>query len=199
MIIHSSLFYNKVSASTSAHTSPFKITKYKKRNSSNWRPWQDAVVYELNEWLDKRSTISYFNIGLDPQLFQLNFKEQQDRQNFTIYAANDCLSMQRLLMKMQIITITPTTTTITNKFNVNLDDIEPISSDDEQPESEQQPQPQQQSRHIALTNTNRITYENQQPEQLTIEQRKQAHNRTCTLKQRKRLYKHEIIRRGIDR
>ncbi|CAF5162219.1 unnamed protein product [Rotaria magnacalcarata] len=72
---------------------------------------QDAVSYELNEWLDKRSTMSYFNIGLDPQLSQLNLKERQNRQKLTNYAANDCLSMQRLLIKMQIITTAPTTTT----------------------------------------------------------------------------------------
>ncbi|CAF5117492.1 unnamed protein product, partial [Rotaria magnacalcarata] len=55
--------------------------------------------------------MSYFNIGLDPQLSQLNLKERQNRQKLTNYAANDCLSMQRLLIKMQIITTAPTTTT----------------------------------------------------------------------------------------
>ena len=34
---------------------------------------------------------------------------------------------------------------------------------------------------------------------MTSEEKRQIHKRSCTLKQRKRLYKHEIIRRGIDR
>ncbi|CAF3391694.1 unnamed protein product [Rotaria socialis] len=114
---------------------------------------QDAVSYELKEWLDKRSTMSSFNIGLDPQLSQLNLNEQQIRQILTNYAANDYLSMQRLLIEMQIITIAPTTTTQkTNIYpsNINHENIEPISSDDTEPELEREPEEQQSQRTVTF-------------------------------------------------
>ncbi|CAF5196623.1 unnamed protein product, partial [Rotaria magnacalcarata] len=138
---------------------------------------QDAVSYELKEWLDKRSTMSYFNIGLDPQLSQLNLKEQQDRQKLTNYAANDCLSMQRLLIKMQIITIAPTTTTTTNihPSNINHENIEPISSDESEPEREPE---EQQSQRTVTFNTPLSILEPKKHEQLSNEERKKIHNRT---------------------
>ncbi|CAF1654264.1 unnamed protein product [Rotaria magnacalcarata] len=159
---------------------------------------QDAVSYELKEWLDKRSTMSYFNIGLDPQLSQLNLKEQQDRQKLTNYAANDCLSMQRLLIKMQIITIAPTTTTTTNihPSNINHENIEPISSDESEPEREPE---EQQSQRTVTFNTPLSILEPKKHEQLSNEERKKIHNRTCTIKQRHRYYRHELTFRNIDR
>ncbi|CAF2052577.1 unnamed protein product [Rotaria magnacalcarata] len=115
---------------------------------------QNAVSYELNEWLDKRSTKSHFNIGLDPQLSQLNLKEQQDRQKLTSYAANDCLSMQRLLIKMQIITIAPTTTTSNiHPSNINPGNIKLISSDDTQCESESESEPEEQRSTTSISNS----------------------------------------------
>ncbi|CAF3104389.1 unnamed protein product [Rotaria socialis] len=121
---------------------------------------QNAVSYELNEWLDKRLTMSHFNIGLDSQLSQLNLKEQQDRQKLTSYAANDCLSMQRLLIKMQIITTAPiTTTTNIHPSNIDFENIEPISSDDTQreSESESESEPEPEEQRLTTTISNFIT------------------------------------------
>ncbi|CAF5174316.1 unnamed protein product, partial [Rotaria magnacalcarata] len=179
--------------------------------------------------------MSYFNIGLDPQLSQLNLKEQQDRQKLTNYAANDCLSMQRLLIKMQIITTAPTTTTTNiHPSNIDPENIEPISSDDTQSESEPEPEEQrlpttisnfittttapmydhdlelissdedehhlrQQSQRTVTFNTQLSILEPKQNEQLSNEERKKIHNRTCTIKQRRRYYQYEIICRNIDR
>ncbi|CAF1613658.1 unnamed protein product [Rotaria magnacalcarata] len=126
--------------------------------------------------------MSYFNIGLDPQLSQLNLKEQQDRQKLTNYAANDCLSMQRLLIKMQIITTAPTTTTTNiHPSNIDPENIEPISSDDTQSESEPEPEEQR----LPTTISNFITTTTAPI--------------TCTIKQRRRYYQYEIICRNIDR
>ncbi|CAF4554853.1 unnamed protein product [Rotaria sp. Silwood2] len=66
-------------------------------------PWslQDSTAYLLNEYLPKTLTRGKFNIGLDPNLFDLDFKEKQYRQQLTTYALNDCLSMQRILIYMK--------------------------------------------------------------------------------------------------
>ncbi|CAF1264452.1 unnamed protein product [Rotaria magnacalcarata] len=97
--------------------------------------------------------MSYFNIGLDSQLSQLNLKEQQERKKLTNYAANDCLSMQRLLIKMQIIITAPTTTTNIHPSNINPENIEPTSSNDTQRESESEPEEQR----LTTTLSNFIT------------------------------------------
>ncbi|CAF3138252.1 unnamed protein product, partial [Rotaria socialis] len=68
-------------------------------------PWslQDAVAYQLHKWLDKRYTCSTFDIGLDSTLFHRNSNELEHRNVMINYAVNDCLSMDQLLIDMQII------------------------------------------------------------------------------------------------
>ncbi|CAF4462150.1 unnamed protein product, partial [Didymodactylos carnosus] len=63
-------------------------------------PWslQDALEYGCRLWLDKRMTLSPWNIGLDPMLFHLNDKQQGQRQAWILYAIKDCLAVE-LLMK----------------------------------------------------------------------------------------------------
>ncbi|CAF4427326.1 unnamed protein product, partial [Didymodactylos carnosus] len=63
-------------------------------------PWslQDALEYGCRLWLDKRMTLSPWNIGLDPMLFHLNDKQQEQRQAWILYAIKDCLAVE-LLMK----------------------------------------------------------------------------------------------------
>lgn len=61
----------------------------------------DAVAHQLNECLDKRHTCSPFDIGLDPQLKQLRPEQLKYRSILTDYAANDVLSMEKLMMNMQ--------------------------------------------------------------------------------------------------
>ena len=61
----------------------------------------DAVAHQLNEWLDKRHTCSPFDIGLDPKLKQLRPEQLKYRNTLTNYAANDVLSMEKLMSAMQ--------------------------------------------------------------------------------------------------
>ncbi|CAF1090078.1 unnamed protein product, partial [Didymodactylos carnosus] len=63
-------------------------------------PWslQDALEYGCRLWLDKRMTLSPWNIGLDPMLFHLNDKQREQRQAWILYAIKDCLAVA-LLMK----------------------------------------------------------------------------------------------------
>ncbi|CAF1384611.1 unnamed protein product [Rotaria sordida] len=68
-------------------------------------PWrlQDSVAYKLNRWLDKRETKSPFDIGLDLRMKHLNSKEIEHRQTSIKYTAADCLSMQQIMININII------------------------------------------------------------------------------------------------
>ncbi|CAF2167028.1 unnamed protein product [Rotaria magnacalcarata] len=153
--------------------------------------------------------MSYFNIGLDSQLSQLNLKEQQERKKLTNYAANDCLSMQRLLIKMQIIITAPTTTTNIHPSNINPENIEPTSSNDTQRESESELEEQRLTTTLSnfITTTTASMYDHdlelissdENEHHLRQQSQRTIHNRTCTIKQRRRYYQYEITRRNIGR
>ncbi|CAF4772967.1 unnamed protein product, partial [Rotaria sp. Silwood2] len=77
-----------------------------------------------------------------------------------------------------------------NLIQQNNHDVEEISSNDDEPE-----QPYQ---HIDTNNPSNNEFQHERTN-ISNEEKRKIHNRTCTLKQRKKLYKYEIIRRGIDR
>ena len=62
---------------------------------------QDAVAYQLEEWLDKRHTCSPFDMGLDPRLNRSQQKATERQTTLIDYAANDCLSMEKLMISIQ--------------------------------------------------------------------------------------------------
>src|SRR5262249_24754485 len=71
----------------------------KKKTTDTWK-LQDAVAYQLHEWLDKRHTCSPFDIGLDPRLNELNPEQLEYRTTLINYAADDCLAMEKLMIDM---------------------------------------------------------------------------------------------------
>jgi hypothetical protein len=182
-------------------------------------PWslQDAVAYELAQWLDKRFTRSPFDIGLDPQLQRINTKQLQYRQLMTEYAANDCLAIHQLLLNTEErdTRLTPSTTVERVDIEISAElsplvadspDHSPVRQvflDTQQPsmyetissaedERDEQPEtPLDETRKPKTTGGERL--------ELTSEQRRKIHNRRCTIKQRNRAYQCEIIRRNIDR
>ncbi|CAF1507566.1 unnamed protein product [Rotaria sordida] len=235
-------------------------------------PWslQDSIAYLLNEYLPKILTKEKFNIGLDPNLFDLDFSEKQYRQQLTTYALNDCLSMQRILIHMK-------NEKIEFKFNSKkhiepkLFQLSPISSDEDddllytQRTSSLYTHQKKFSNHIIFSNKpstpSIVTLEDKFPlstridlpmshqpelmpsfndlqryshdwesirtnendinlpdwtnaqstlnrdnqdestnprEKLSDDQRKKMHNRSCTIKQRKRYYRNELIFKNID-
>lgn len=175
-------------------------------NDNNLWSLQDAIAHQLNRWLDKRQTISAFNIGLDPKLTQADDDKSRDRQLMRRYAAFDCLSVHQLLISMEIhniqrrsfnsssqtIHITTTITTNTTHNDIfNIDDLETISSNEDEP--------QQPLVRTIMTQNNIPMNPPQPPIQLTEAERKHIHNRSCTIKQRTRYYKHSIIINNIDR
>lgn len=220
-------------------------------------PWsiQDAVAYKLNQWLDKRYTISSFDIGLDPTLVHLNSNEIKHRNTITKYAANDCLAIQQLLIHMNIldnqqrarellqqpelitsidqdlsfnIPSTPSFTNIPPQQQSVHEPYEDISSDDNNEQQQSQPPRtilidmnyskreliderqheliDERQRELIIEHQHELIDEHQQKlinnkqhNPLTIEERKKIHNRSTTLKQRIRSYKHEIIQRHIDK
>jgi len=78
---------------------------------------QDAVAFELRQWLDKRLTCQPFNIGLDPQLRRLNPREFQCRQSLYTYAANDCDAILRIIIHSNIINDQYSEVAPVDKFN----------------------------------------------------------------------------------
>ena len=166
-------------SSTSSLESPPKClceTCIGKRPSESWS-LQDSVAYELDEYLSKVFTDQNFSIGLDPRLFRLTVTEQQHRQQLTTYALHDCLSMQRLIIRMK-----------NRRFNFHSHLID-------------SPLAHLISPSLLHFNHNTLpsaSVPHQPSPQLTADERRIIHNRSCTLKQRKRLYTHVIIRRNID-
>ncbi|CAF1575156.1 unnamed protein product [Rotaria magnacalcarata] len=272
---------------------------------------QNAVKFELNQYLSKQFSTEKFNIGLDSNLHELESNNKHYRQQLTDYASNDCLAMQRLIVQMKhksfifvpdqikhiqpvkieftsisstddddddilyssksnppplkrIIYIKPTSQPTKNPTILN-DQIELISSDEDEftlssnllksstkpqtpsignlknqtelsciPKEElipsystEQPSAQiyQENEKLfdskfTLSNNNRSTRINlsniqtisnrktnnekilpehkQRYNPLTREQRKRIHNRSCTLKQRNRYYRNELIFYNID-
>jgi hypothetical protein len=77
---------------------------------------QDAVAFELRQWLDKRLTVQSFDIGLDPQLKRLNPREMKYRQSLCTYAANDCDSIYRIIIHSNIINDQYPETTLDNEL-----------------------------------------------------------------------------------
>ena len=227
-------------------------------------PWslQDSTAHLLNEYLPKLLTRGKFNIGLDNNLFNLDFKEIQYRQELTLYALNDCLSMQRILYHMK---------NDDYEFNINL--IKNVkskfigsllsSSDDENDDEinysqlkssayEHQPitpsvvilknqtttyqelpvndtsksippivglnrySSDWESKGTNQINTNETDWTNRQASsnnndnddeenetkncrpKLSEEEIRKKHNRKCTIKQRYRYYRNEIIIKNID-
>ncbi|CAF1177876.1 unnamed protein product [Rotaria sordida] len=163
-------------------------------------PWsiQAATAYELHKWLDKRHTCSPFDIGLDPKLVKLNSNELQYRQLITLYAANDSITNNNLelmlfdtneqneqeLIDEQQVKITSSTTTLTTHYEFQT----PSYNNNEQLQQTPPVEP------------NLVTIESQQrSRQLTKEEKHKIHNRSCTLKQRKRYYQHGIKCRNIDK
>jgi hypothetical protein len=228
------------------------------------QPWKlsDAVAHLLHEWLDKRHTCSPFNIGLDPQLRQLSTEQLEYRTILTNYAANDVLSMEKVMIGMQEQPppTSPIITSTNHPENVpeNQDEIlpntidttpvvlllhpsSPLSITQHQLISDQQTNQQQHHHHQTKKETehqhekvncqhqreekqnyrtgkqhqtdsqdkqegtdqhrsnerNRTDYRYQRQEHNADIERTQK-NRTSTIRQRQRHFRHEIIRRGID-
>ncbi|CAF4430412.1 unnamed protein product, partial [Rotaria magnacalcarata] len=212
--------------------------------SSNILEDRYSTAYLLDEYLPKILTRAQFNIGLDPNLFNLDSAEKQYRQQLTKYALNDCLSMQRILIHMKntkfefsfekIIKIpydlmesvsssddeimfsqlTPSIKRLTNDQNLNINKQEQFISTSTSENSNWKITSTNNSRSANQQHTqstsereHRYTHETQpvhehkpehKPQQLSMEERKRIHNRSCTLKQRKRLYRQEIVCENTD-
>jgi hypothetical protein len=94
---------------------------------------QDAVAFELRQWLDKRLTRQSFNIGLDPKLRRLNPRELQYRQSLCTYAANDCDAVYRVIIHSNIINDQYSETTPVNELDdgILFEEINNGRDDDE--------------------------------------------------------------------
>lgn len=185
---------------------------------------QNAVAFALNQWLDKRQTKSSFGIGLDPKLYHYNSDEINHRESLSQYAAYDCLSMQQLIIYLNMIEHNESTNNSPNELTNNSSDEIIITSpndinlipsnvstsilinNDNENDLPSLENDQRLSTEIQIYPTNELetissddeTPNAQQQNTLNAEQRRKIHNRSCTLKQRKKLYKYEFIRRGID-
>ncbi|CAF3261917.1 unnamed protein product, partial [Rotaria socialis] len=80
------------------------------------------------------------------------------------------------------------TTTTLEQISDDDNELEQISDDENIPQTPQ----------INLSHTIHSSNNPTNLAPLTIDEKRKIHNRSCTLKQRKKLYRHEFIRRGID-
>ncbi|CAF1587901.1 unnamed protein product [Rotaria magnacalcarata] len=153
------------------------------------------LAFELSEWWDKRQTTSSFDIGLDPTLYHFNSAEIEHRQSLVRYAVYDCLSMQLIMLKLKLIEPQESNINPSNEIvAATLNDITDMTSDDDQHDlpATNNFEP------ISPTDIQADSIPKRQ-QTLTKAERRRIHNRTSTLKQRKRYYKTEIIISNIDR
>ena len=231
-------------------------------------PLQNAVKFELNEYLSKQFTHEAFYIGLDPTLSQLNPNEKRYRQQLSNHASYDCLSMQRIILRMQNKNFIFNSASIP-KDQYHLLQASPILSDNGNDTCLHTPPDLSSSIQVAFVDvlrapsikflgnntishipegTSTFIYPTEQfillstsaqqsknydletvssddadatltteeisqstsasrpfirlrpiHEELSEAERRKLHNRSYTLRQRRRYYRHEIIRRNIDR
>ncbi|CAM4822270.1 unnamed protein product [Rotaria magnacalcarata] len=95
---------------------------------------------------------------------------------------------QRKLSNERQWELSNTTTTTLEQISDDDNELEQISDDENIPQTP--PINLSQTIHSSNNPTNMSP--------LTIDEKRKIHNRSCTLKQRKKLYRHEFIRRGID-
>jgi hypothetical protein len=96
---------------------------------------QNAMAYGLNVWLDKRWTISAFDIGLEPIPNHHNEKEIEYRELITKYAAYDCLAIQHVLIYLNIINKTQTISTQTINTTPDIElELDTAADEELQPE-----------------------------------------------------------------
>ena len=93
------------------------------KSPTNTWSLQDAVAFQLKEWLDKRSTQSTFDIGLDPRFNTTDPAHRKLREQLSEYASNDCLAIERLLRNMPQQLSRETSPSTTNHF-VDTHDID---------------------------------------------------------------------------
>ncbi|CAF4290365.1 unnamed protein product [Rotaria magnacalcarata] len=138
---------------------------------------------------------NFFDIGLDSTLYHFNSAEIEHRQSLIRYAVYDCLSMQQIMLKLKLIEPQESNINPSNEIiAATLNDITDMTSDDDQHDLP------------ATNNFEPISPADIQADSipkrqktLTKAERRRIHNRTSTLKQRKRYYKTEIIISNIDR
>ncbi|CAF0909911.1 unnamed protein product [Adineta steineri] len=196
-------------------------------------PWsiQDAVGHQLHKWLDKRLTRSPFDIGLDPNLVQLNSNQVEYRQMITRYAADDCDAMFQLLISMDLINQQQSSPIVPDELDDGLELL--LFDIDQQYEQElleqhqlttttdntnnDEPMELSTSQDNQMLNTNNDEPREQddqrtppvEPEleserrrhrrpSITEDAKRIIHNRGCTLRQRRKYYRHEIIRNNFD-
>lgn len=182
-------------------------------------PWslQDAIGYGMSQWLDKRITRSPFDIGLDPNMQQLNQKQIDYRRLMSQYAANDCAAIYQLLPKIyhadESVKSSPRSSEIEMDQSIDTS-APPVNSPIEAPPIHRSPEARQDERYEMISPDDDEPCERQKTPSidlkellvdvnrrasLTDAEKKKMNNRRCTVNQRKRAYKHEIIRRNIDR
>ncbi|CAF0768874.1 unnamed protein product [Adineta steineri] len=82
------------------------------------------MAYELNQWLNKRATISHFDIGLEPTLLSPDLHEQNECERITRYAAYDCLAIHQFLSKLKSIPNHQLTTGLNERVYTTTDDTQ---------------------------------------------------------------------------
>lgn len=190
-------------------------------NPNNKWSLQMAIGHYLHRYLDKRFTRSPFDIGLDPLLQHNNEKQHEFRQSMTTYACNDCFAISRLLLHLQwdkssdssIVEIGYSTADNHHEYfgnekegqsdqiqqNLTEDQILAERTNDANTDLIDQLEVTIPNDIDINTELNVKHTDERQRTVLSKEDRKRIHNRSCTIKQRKRYYQNTIRVENINR
>ncbi|CAF1177822.1 unnamed protein product [Rotaria sordida] len=185
------------------HTrSPFDIgldPKLIKLNSSELQYRQLITSYAANDCDAMYQLLISMNL-IKQQSSQSLTIEEQTNNNLELMLFDINEQNKQELIDEQQDKITSSTTTHYEFQIPSFNDNEPIESSTHSDEYMSDNNNEQQLQQTSPVEHNPIHIKSQQhTQQLTKEERHKIHNRTCTLKQRKRYYQREIQRRNIDK
>ena len=162
-------------------------------NHDNAIALQDAVAFQLDQYLNKNSSREAFDIGLDKKLkcSRLNPEEIEYIERLANYAADDCDAIYQLIVKSNLIN------DYYGDYDCSINDID--STDEmiveEQTRTSTTEQEQQIAADIPHANTATVKWENS----LSKEERMKIHNRSRSRHQRIKAYDQEFIIHNIDK
>ena len=162
-------------------------------NHDNAIALQDAVAFQLDQYLNKNSSREAFDIGLDKKLkcSRLNPEEIEYIERLANYAADDCDAIYQLIVKSNLIN------DYYGDYDCSINDID--STDEmiveEQTRTSTTEQEQQIAADIPHANTATVKWENP----LSKEERMKIHNRSRSRHQRIKAYDQEFIIHNIDK
>ena len=153
------------------------------------------IILDTNNWLkigitmDDNDIIHVFNlikqrIYLNQSTKVLSEKEIEHRQVLVKYAADDCLSMEQIMMKMNIIKHAPHDIPLSTEKNQNILDDTDTVPDAATAYLIVNASPVADLEYEPISDDDNISTIYKGKNKLSAEEKRKIHNRICTMKQR---------------